>query len=73
MPIEHFLFDSLVCSDVKEGFTAPCGSCRQTLAEHGLQLAVHLINSKNESQRMFLSDLLPLAFTPKDLDKPRAK
>ncbi|CAF4697371.1 unnamed protein product, partial [Rotaria sp. Silwood2] len=40
-PYSHF-------RDVELGFTGPCGSCRQTLAEFGLDLDVYLINIKNE-------------------------
>ncbi len=54
------------------GFTGPCGSCRQTLAEFGLDLDVYLVNPKNESKLFTLRDLLPFAFTPPDLQKPRA-
>ncbi len=58
-------------SDVEVGFTGPCGSCRQTLAEFGLDLDVYLVNTKNESKLYTLRELLPIAFTPSDLQKPR--
>lgn len=67
--IEVCLF--LYFSDVEIGFTGPCGSCRQTLAEFGLDLDVYLINPKNESKLYKLRELLPIAFTPRDLEKPR--
>jgi cytidine deaminase len=59
-------------SDVEKGFTGPCGSCRQTLAEFGLDLDVYLLNPKNESKMYKLRELLPIAFTPYDLEKARA-
>jgi len=61
-----------ITSDVEVGFTGPCGSCRQTLAEFGLDLDVYLINPKNESKLYTLRELLPIAFTPHDLQKHRA-
>ncbi|CAF5001295.1 unnamed protein product [Rotaria magnacalcarata] len=61
-----------ITSDVEVGFTGPCGSCRQTLAEFGLDIDVYLISPKNEAKMYSLRDLLPIAFTPQDLQKPRA-
>jgi cytidine deaminase len=58
---------------VEVGFTGPCGSCRQTLAEFGLDIDVYLVNPKNQSKLYTLRELLPIAFTPRDLDKPRAE
>lgn len=60
-----------ITSDVEVGFTGPCGSCRQTLAEFGLDIDVYLVNTKNESKCYTLRELLPIAFTPRDLEKPR--
>jgi cytidine deaminase len=67
--VEHFV---LFVSDVESGFTGPCGSCRQTLAEFGLDLDVYLVNPKNESKLYTLRELLPAAFIPPDLRKRRA-
>lgn len=51
----------------KNGGT-PCGSCRQVMAEFGEDILV-IIADENEKILMEkkLSDLLPGAFTPKDL------
>jgi len=64
---------SLVIRDIIDGVATPCGSCRQILAEFDLDIDVHLINTKNESKTYKLRELLPLAFTPKDLEKTRGK
>lgn len=61
----------LSLSDVASGFTGPCGSCRQTLAEFGLDMEVHLVNPQNQSKSYRLGELLPIAFTPRDLEKSR--
>jgi cytidine deaminase len=50
---------------------APCGACRQALAEFGLGLVVILAESEGRiSQVITLEKLLPLAFGP---DDPGAK
>jgi len=47
---------------------APCGSCRQVLAEFGLDTLVLIGNDKGELlTETRVQDLLPDAFTPKDL------
>ena len=46
----------------------PCGACRQVLAEFGLDTLVISANADGQLlQEMTLSELLPGAFTPKDL------
>ena len=48
----------------------PCGACRQVLAEFGLHLLVLIADAEgNIKQEATLSELLPGAFTPKDLRK----
>lgn len=46
----------------------PCGSCRQVLAEFGLETVVLIANEAGEILRETrVSELLPGAFTPQDL------
>ena len=66
---EKFIKDFVLSRSATEGFTKPCGSCRQTLAEFGLDLQVYTVNHENQSQMYTLDELLPGAFTPKDLIK----
>lgn len=47
---------------------SPCGSCRQVLAEFGLETLVYIADADgNLLQELTVSDLLPGAFTPKSL------
>ncbi len=47
---------------------SPCGSCRQVLAEFGLDTVVILADSEgNLLREISMAELLPEAFTPKDL------
>lgn len=46
----------------------PCGACRQVLSEFGLDTLVLIVNAEGEIlQEAKISDLLPSAFQPKDL------
>ncbi|GAB4520811.1 MAG: cytidine deaminase [Anaerolineales bacterium] len=47
---------------------APCGACRQVLAEFGLDLPLFIADGDgNLLEAISLRDLLPRAFTPADL------
>lgn len=46
---------------------APCGICRQTLAEFCEDIEIILVNPKGETSTVYLSGLLPHAFRPSDL------
>ena len=56
---------AVVVSDVDPP-AAPCGACRQVLAEFGLDLPIEGVGSKR-TVRWRLSDLLPAAFGPEQL------
>ncbi len=57
-------FDEIVVvTDAKEP-AAPCGNCRQMLAEFGLDLGVTVCGRDGPAYRMRLGELLPNAFTP---------
>ncbi|MBC8505945.1 MAG: cytidine deaminase [Anaerolineales bacterium] len=46
----------------------PCGSCRQVLAEFGLDTLVILVDENGlVTEEMTVAELLPKAFTPSDL------
>ena len=49
---------------------APCGACRQVMAEFGLDLKVLIVDGEGKlRQEVGLSELLPGAFGPADLGK----
>jgi cytidine deaminase len=56
---------AVVVSDVDPP-AAPCGACRQVLAEFGLDLPIDGVGSKR-TMKWQLSELLPAAFGPEQL------
>ena len=53
---------------VTENGGSPCGSCRQVLAEFGLEITVLIADvDGNLVEEISIAVLLPQAFTPKDL------
>jgi cytidine deaminase len=60
-----------VVTDATSTPTPPCGGCRQVLREFGEGIAV-IAENADGSQRKYwsISDLLPDAFGPDDLDGP---
>jgi cytidine deaminase len=61
----HRFRRAVVVSDVDPP-AAPCGACRQVLAEFGLDLPIEGVGSKR-TVIWRLSDLLPAAFGPEQL------
>jgi cytidine deaminase len=48
---------------------SPCGSCRQVLAEFGLDTLIFIADGQGSLVReMTVAELLPAAFTPEHLD-----
>ncbi|MBI4630355.1 MAG: cytidine deaminase [Chloroflexi bacterium] len=59
-------FETLVVATENGG--SPCGSCRQMLAEFGLDLTILIVNAEGKIlQETSLKELLPQAFTPASL------
>ncbi|NOY22962.1 MAG: cytidine deaminase [Acidobacteria bacterium] len=62
-PAELFLYTET------DGFTAPCGACRQVLMEFDPNLPVIMLNRSGDEKRVLIAELVPLPFGPKDLDE----
>ncbi|WP_144554756.1 cytidine deaminase [Bacillus sp. X1(2014)] len=63
-------FASLVVVADTEGPVSPCGACRQVISELcDAEMEVVLTNLKGDVQNILVKDLLPGAFSPKDLNK----
>ncbi|QIZ10881.1 cytidine deaminase [Priestia megaterium] len=63
-------FDSLVVVADTDGPVSPCGACRQVISELcDAEMEVVLTNLKGDILKLKVKDLLPGAFSPKDLNK----
>ncbi|TDJ55222.1 MAG: cytidine deaminase [Ignavibacteria bacterium] len=60
-------FKAIAIAGDTEGFISPCGACRQVISDICGDIDVVLVNSKNETKVMKTSELLPFAFSDKDL------
>lgn len=60
-------FKKIAIISESENFTAPCGICRQVLAEFTLNIEVILADKNGDYIKKELKELLPLAFTNKSL------
>jgi cytidine deaminase len=61
-------FRRMVVASDAEPPSAPCGACRQVLAEFGESLVVESVSPRT-SRTWKLSELLPSSFGPGDLDR----
>lgn len=46
---------------------APCGACRQVMAEFGIN-TVHMANTNGDLKTVSMQELLPYAFSEKDME-----
>ena len=60
-------FKAIAVAGDTEGFISPCGACRQVISDLCGNIDVVLVNSKNETKVIKTSELLPFAFSDKDL------
>lgn len=60
--------DFMALAVVTDNGGSPCGSCRQVLAEFGLETVILIADKDGRLvKEMTVAELLPGAFTPKDL------
>lgn len=62
-------FEAIAVIGDTEGVCAPCGACRQVMAEFAPNMRVIIGNLRGQVVTMSVSEMLPLAFTPADLEK----
>lgn len=61
-------FSAIVIYTNQEKLTPPCGACRQVIAEFlAPDALVRAVNDKDNYKQWTVNELLPNAFTPKDL------
>jgi len=60
-------FKAIAVAGDTEDFISPCGACRQVISDLCGDIDIVMINKNNESKIMKASELLPLAFSDKDL------
>jgi cytidine deaminase len=60
-------FKAIAVAGDTEGFISPCGACRQVMSDLCGNIDVVLVSNKNETKVMKTSELLPFAFSDKDL------
>lgn len=62
-------FEKILITGGTEGPISPCGACRQVMAEFcAPDMPVVLTNTKGDTFETTVSDLLPGAFTSKDME-----
>ena len=59
---------AVVIPEKSPGYPSPCGSCRQVMAEFSLEMKVIMAKGEEDYQITTVKELLPWAFSPKNLD-----
>lgn len=63
---EHKIDRIAVIADTEQA-VSPCGACRQLLNDYAPEAEIILANLKGDVKTMKVKDMLPFAFTDKDL------
>lgn len=61
-------FEMIVITSDVEGYTYPCGVCRQVMREFSKDLKIIIANTVDDYKEYTLEDLFPFGFGPEDLD-----
>lgn len=67
----HRTIKAIAIVGIEDDYTYPCGICRQVIAEFGSEDVKIILGKRNESDYIVktLEEILPGAFTKKDLDR----
>jgi cytidine deaminase len=65
----HTQFKAIAIATAEKDFTPPCGACRQVLMDLAGDVDVVLVRGDGHSAVWKLSELLPLAFGPANLEQ----
>jgi cytidine deaminase len=60
-------FKALAVAGDTDNFISPCGACRQVISDLCGDIDIIMVNNKNEFKVSKASELLPFAFSDKDL------
>ncbi len=61
-------FEAIAITAGTDEYCAPCGACRQALAEFGASIKVFMTNRAGDYRLLTVAELLPEAFDPKTLN-----
>ncbi len=69
----HKKFKALAIASDEDGFTTPCGACRQVIIDLAGNIDIILTQRNGDIEVVRMKELLPHAFTKKNLDRLRHK
>ena len=61
-------FKAIAIAGDTDDFISPCGACRQVISDLCGEINIVMLNRKGDMKIMKTSELLPLAFTDKELN-----
>lgn len=65
----HRKFRAIAIASDEAGFTPPCGACRQVILDLAGNIDVILTKKNGETKIIAMNELLPHAFTKRNLDR----
>lgn len=61
-------FEAIAITSDVDGYTYPCGVCRQVMREFSTELKIIIANTEDEYKEYTLDEIFPFGFGPEDLD-----
>lgn len=60
-------FEAIAITSDVDGYTYPCGVCRQVMREFSTELKIIIANTEDEYKEYTLDEIFPFGFGPEDL------